>query len=76
MMVLARSRKRIARIWERRTDVKEITPISFTIQITSVEHATWQGNIISGGETFPFQSELQMLKQLRQIYPELFPEHK
>jgi len=56
--------------------VKEIAPISFTIQITSVEHATWQGNIISGGEPFPFQSELQMLKQLRQIHPELFPEHK
>ena len=56
--------------------MKEIAPISFTIQITSGEHATWQGNIISGGETFPFQSELQMLKQLRQIHPELFPEHK
>ena len=56
--------------------MKEITPISFTIQITSVEHATWQGNIISGGETFPFQSELQRLKRLREIHPELFPERK
>lgn len=56
--------------------MKEITPVCFTIQITSVEHATWQGTIISGDETFPFQSELQMLKQLRQIHPELFPEHK
>lgn len=56
--------------------MKEIAPVCFTIQITSVEHATWQGNIISGDETFPFQSELQMLKQLRQIHPELFPEHK
>ena len=45
----------------------------FTVRILSADHATWQGEVESGGETFTFHSEMQLLKWLSQKYPELMP---
>ena len=47
--------------------------VSFTVQITSVKNATWQGSITSDGESYSFESEIQLLKWLIQKYPELLP---
>ena len=36
----------------------------FTVRILSADNSTWQGEVESGGETFAFQSEMQLLKWL------------
>ena len=45
----------------------------FTVRILSADNSTWQGEVESGGETFAFQSELQLLKWLCKKYPQLMP---
>ena len=34
----------------------------FTVQISSVKDATWQGSVTTEDASFHFQSELQLLK--------------
>lgn len=46
----------------------------FTVRILSADNATWQGEVESGGKTFAFQSEMQLLKWLCKKYPQLMPE--
>jgi hypothetical protein len=46
----------------------------FTVRIFSVNHATWQGEVTSDGETFSFRSELELLKWLYQKHPQLRPD--
>lgn len=46
----------------------------FTVRILSADNATWQGEVESGGETFAFQSEMQLLKWLCKKHPQLMPE--
>jgi len=51
----------------------------FSISITSVENASWQGIVQAGGAAFCFQSELQLLNWLLEQYPALgqeYPEWK
>ena len=45
----------------------------FTVRILSADNATWQGEVESGGETFAFQSEMQLLKWLCKKHPQLMP---
>ena len=53
--------------------MNENVPVRFTVEISSVENATWQGRVSSGDETYEFISEIQLLKWLIQKYPELIP---
>lgn len=46
----------------------------FTVRVLSAENSTWQGEVESGGETFAFQSEMQLLKWLCKKHPQLMPE--
>ena len=46
---------------------------NFTVRVLSAENSTWQGEVESGGETFAFQSEMQLLKWLCEKYPQLMP---
>lgn len=46
----------------------------FTVRILSANNATWQGEVESDGETFAFESEMQLLKWLCKKYPQLMPE--
>ncbi len=46
----------------------------FTVRILSADNATWQGEVESDGETFAFQSEMQLLKWLCKKYPQLMPD--
>jgi len=48
----------------------------FTVCISSVKDATWQGTVISQGDTYEFQSEMQLLKWLWETYPSLKPDNK
>lgn len=50
------------------------TIAQFTIRISSVEGATWQGVVTAGEQTFTFKSEMQLLKWLWEIYPALTPD--
>ena len=45
----------------------------FTVQIVSVEDATWQGSVVTEDAIFHFQSEMQLLKWLFEKYPKLLP---
>ena len=47
---------------------------NFTVRVLSAENSTWQGEVESGGETFAFQSEMQLLKWLCQKHPQLKPD--
>ena len=47
----------------------------FTVRITSTNNATWQGEVTSCGETFVFESEMQLLKWLCKKHPHLVPEN-
>ena len=51
-------------------------PVRFTVEISSVENATWQGCVSSGDEMYEFISEIQLFKWLVQRYPELLPKGK
>ena len=46
----------------------------FTVRVLSDDNATWQGEVESGGETFAFQSEMQLLKWLCKKHPQLLPD--
>ena len=46
----------------------------FTVRIFSAGNATWQGEVESGGETFAFQSEMQLLKWPCKKHLQLMPE--
>lgn len=48
----------------------------FTVQISSVRGATWQGSVVAEDAAFCFQSEMQLLKWLFEKYPELLPESR
>lgn len=48
----------------------------FTVQISSVKDATWQGSVTTEDASFHFQSELQLLKWLFEKYPRLLPDVK
>ena len=56
---------------ERKVERKELA--NFTVRVLSAENSTWQGEVESGGETFAFQSEMQLLKWLCKKYPRLMP---
>ena len=56
--------------------MNENIPVRFTVEISSVENATWQGYVNSGDETYKFISEIQLLKWLVEKYPELIPKQK
>jgi len=56
---------------ERNVERKELA--NFTVRVLSAENSTWQGEVESGGETFAFQSEMQLLKWLCKKYPRLMP---
>lgn len=43
---------------------------TFELVISSLEHHTWQGTLRTGGETLPFQSELELLALARLLPPE------
>ena len=45
----------------------------FTVRIFSTEHASWQGEVESGGEGFHFESEIELLDWLWKKWPELVP---
>lgn len=45
----------------------------FTVRIFSAEHATWQGEAESGGETARFESEMELLNWVLKKWPELVP---
>ena len=48
--------------------------VEFTVRVLSSDNATWQGEVESDGETFSFQSEMQLLKWLCKKYPQLMPD--
>ena len=53
---------------------QEKTIAQFTINISSVDGATWQGVVTAGEKTFTFKSEMQLLKWLWETYPALAPD--
>ena len=46
---------------------------SFNVTITSAENASWQGYVEADGQTYEFQSELQLLLRILERYPDLHP---
>ena len=46
----------------------------FTIRVLSTDNGSWQGEVYAEGETFAFQSELQLLKWLYKRFPQIEPE--
>ena len=48
----------------------------FTVCVSSVKDATWQGTVTSQGDTCEFQSEMQLLKWLWEKHPGLKPDSK
>lgn len=54
---------------------KKQNPIAnFSISIHSVKDATWQGIVECGGKYQTFESELQLLKYMMELAPELKPD--
>lgn len=47
---------------------------AFQVRILSTKNATWQGVVEADGDTYAFQSEMQLVKWLLQKYPRLFPD--
>ena len=45
----------------------------FTVRIHSTERASWQGEVEGGGETFRFESEMELFRWLLKRWPELVP---
>ncbi len=46
----------------------------FTVRVTSTDDGTWQGTVETKEKCFLFQSEMQLLKWLREQYPALLPD--
>ncbi|MBQ4504989.1 MAG: hypothetical protein II983_04895 [Firmicutes bacterium] len=53
-------------------DKKEMA--RFEIRITSVENASWQGEVVTETDRYQFQSEMQLLTWLHSQFPEIFPD--
>ena len=46
----------------------------FTVRVLSANNGSWQGEVYAEGETFAFQSELQLLKRLYEKFPQIEPD--
>lgn len=47
----------------------------FTVCVTSVENAAWQGTVQTEHAVYSFKSEMELLSWLLEQYPALLPEH-
>jgi len=54
-------------------DRKEKAIATFTVHVTAVEGATWQGVVEANGEWHHFQSEMQLLRWVMDYFPPLHP---
>lgn len=45
----------------------------FEIVITGIRGRTWQGSLRRGGESVPFRSELELLRELDRLLPAAAP---
>lgn len=54
--------------------MEQNTLARFTVTVTSVEHASWQGVVETDEKKFAFRSELQLLRFILEQYPALQPD--